>query len=118
MLPTTIRTALRAKLKWYAKSKHVMVHDASLAVEWSLVVTPILEWLAPLAHNMVRWHSERNFEREHTTLKANILLVQTLHFANQSKTEAAIVELLVGLHYVCGIDREALVRDTPELAFF
>ncbi|XP_061337709.1 protein PSK SIMULATOR 1-like [Gastrolobium bilobum] len=114
MLPTTIRTALRAKLKWYAKSKH----DANLALEWSVVLTQILEWLAPLAHNMIKWYSERNFEREHTTLKANVLLVQTLYFANQAKTEAAMVELLVGLHYVCSIDREAGIRDTPEFAGF
>ncbi|KAJ1419487.1 hypothetical protein SESBI_15044 [Sesbania bispinosa] len=116
MLPTTIRTSLRAKLKWYAKSKPNTVHDASLALEWSLVLTQILEWLAPLAHNMVRWHSERNFEKEHTTLKANVLLVQTLYFANQAKTEAAMVELLVGLHYVCRIDREARLRETQEFA--
>ncbi|PNY04337.1 hypothetical protein L195_g000755 [Trifolium pratense] len=73
-LPTTIRTALRSKLKWYAKGK--------LETEWNVVLTQILEWLAPLAHNM------------------------TLYFANQAKTEAAMVELLVGLHYVCRIDKK------------
>ncbi|KAK7345429.1 hypothetical protein VNO77_16033 [Canavalia gladiata] len=116
MLPTTIRTALRGKLKWYAKSKPCKIHEARLAVEWSKVLTQILEWLAPLAHNMRRWHSERNFEKEHTASKANVLLIQTLYFANQAKTEAAIVELLVGLHYVCKIDREACMRDAPEFA--
>lgn len=29
-----------------------------------------------------------------------MLLVQTLYFANQQKTEATITELLVGLHYM------------------
>lgn len=111
MLPTTIRTSLRGKLKWYAKCTNY----PAVEIEWSVVLTQILEWLAPLAHNMVRWHSQRNFEKEHvTTLKANVLLVQTLYFANQAKTEAAIVELLVGLHYVCRIDREARLRDTRE----
>ncbi|XP_027363199.1 uncharacterized protein LOC113870876 [Abrus precatorius] len=117
MLPTTIRTSLRGKLKWYAKSKHSMIHAASLAVEWSMVLTQILEWLAPLAHNMIRWHSERSFEKEHTALKASVLLVQTLYFANQAKTEAAMVELLVGLHYVCKIDREAHIRDAGSRSF-
>ena len=112
MLPTTIRTALRAKLKWYAKSKP----DPNLAAEWSVVLTQILGWLAPLAHNMVRWHSERNFEKEHTASKANVLLVQTLYFANQAKTEAAMVELLVGLNYVCRTNREARIREAPECA--
>ncbi|KAK7355481.1 hypothetical protein VNO80_14737 [Phaseolus coccineus] len=107
MLPTAIRTGLRGKLKWYTKSTRAGVHEASLAVEWSLVLSQILEWLAPLAHNMIKWHSERNFEREQSACKANILLVQTLYFANQAKAEAAMVELLVGLHYVCWINREA-----------
>ncbi|WJX11587.1 hypothetical protein P8452_02183 [Trifolium repens] len=100
-LPTTIRTALRSKLKWYAKGK--------LETEWNVVLTQILEWLAPLAHNMVKWYCERNFEKEHTSLKANVLLVQTLYFANQAKAEAAIVELLVGLHYVCRIDKKQVL---------
>ena len=116
MLPTTIRTVLRAKLKRYAKSMPSTVYDANLAAEWSLVLTEILEWLAPLAHNMIRWHSERNFEKENTTLNANVLLVQTLHFAKQAKTEAVIVDLLVGLTYVCRIDRKVDVRDTMEFA--
>lgn len=103
-LPTTIRTALRGKLKWYAT-----VNGDNLEVEWNVVITQILEWLAPLANNMVKWHCERNFEKEHTCLKANVLLVQTLYFANQTKTEAAIVELLVGLHYVCRVDRKGYI---------
>lgn len=114
MLPNTIRTALRAKLKWYGKSMASWVYDANLAAEWSEACVQILEWLAPLAHNMIRWHSERNFEKEHSTLNANILLVQTLYYANQAKTEAAMIELLVGLNYVCRIDRKAGIRDTLE----
>lgn len=117
MLPTAIRTALRAKLKCQAKSKPSSDHsDANLAAEWSLVVEQILEWLAPLAHNMISWHSARNFEKEHSIFNANVLLVQTLYFANQAKTEAAIVDLLVGLNYVCRIDRKVGRRDTVDCA--
>ncbi|KAL2323144.1 hypothetical protein Fmac_027523 [Flemingia macrophylla] len=116
MLTTNLRTALRGKLKWYAKSKRATVHEASLAVEWSMVLSHILEWLAPLAHNMIKWHSVRNFEREQSASKANVLLVQTLYFANQAKAEAAIVELLVGLHYMCKIDRAACMRKRHEFA--
>ncbi|KAL1331932.1 protein PSK SIMULATOR 1-like [Arachis hypogaea] len=112
-LPTTIRTDLRAKLKWYAKRKH----DPSIAAEWSVAMTQILGWLAPLAHNMIRWHEERNFEKEHTTSEASVLLVQTLYFANKAKTEAAIVELLVGLNYVCRINREAQIREARQPEF-
>ncbi|TKY62047.1 phosphatidylinositol-3-phosphatase myotubularin-2 [Spatholobus suberectus] len=113
MLPTTIRAALRAKLKCHAKGKSSSVrHDTNLAAEWSPVLAQMLEWLAPLAQNMISWHSERNFEKEHSILKANVLLVQTLYFANQAKTEAAIINLLVGLNYVCRIDTKVGTRDT------
>lgn len=105
MLPTTMRNALRVKLKSYAKTLASFICDASLAAEWSLALVRILDWLAPLAHNMIRWQSERNFEEQHVVSRSNILLVQTLHFANQAKTEAAITELLVGLNYVCRIGR-------------
>ncbi|XVE96517.1 hypothetical protein REPUB_Repub02eG0229400 [Reevesia pubescens] len=105
MLPTTMRNALRVKLKSYAKTLASFLYDASLAAQWSLALVRILEWLAPLAHNMIRWQSERSFEEHHVVSRSNVLLVQTLHFANQEKTEAAITELLVGLNYVCMIGR-------------
>lgn len=116
MLPTTIRIVLRAKLKYRAKSKSSSVHDADLAAKSSSVLTQILEWLAPLAHNTISLHSERNFEKEHSFVKANILPVQTLYYANQAKTEAAMVDLLVGLNYVCSIDRKVGMRDRLEFA--
>ncbi|KAF2289775.1 hypothetical protein GH714_038574 [Hevea brasiliensis] len=106
MLPTSIRAALRTRLKAADKSLSPSAFDASLAANWSLVLTKILEWLSPLAHNMIRWHSERNFEREQEASRTNVLLVQTLHYANQAKTEAAITELLVGLNHICRINRD------------
>ncbi|KAK6290151.1 PREDICTED: uncharacterized protein LOC18598143 [Theobroma cacao] len=115
MLPTTMRNALRVKLKSYAKTLASFIYDASLAAEWSLALVRILEWLAPLAHNMIRWQSERNFEEQHVVSRSNVLLVQTLYFANQAKTEAAITELLVGLNYVYRIERahnEKAVHDS------
>ncbi|KAK7392549.1 hypothetical protein VNO78_20992 [Psophocarpus tetragonolobus] len=113
MLPATIRTALRGTLNWHNKKKRTTAHEACLAVEWSMMLPHMLERLVPLAHNMIKWHSERNFEREHSASKANVLLVQTLYFADQAKAEAAMVELLVGFHYVCRtkIDREARMRE-------
>ncbi|OMO68227.1 hypothetical protein COLO4_29836 [Corchorus olitorius] len=105
MLPTSMKNALRAKLKSYSKTFASFIYDASLAAQWNLALMRILEWLAPLAHNMIRWQSERNFEQQHVVSRSNVLLVQTLHFANQAKTEAAITELLVGLNYVCRVAR-------------
>lgn len=100
MLPRRVRSGLREKLKPYSKGMASAVFDASLAEEWSEAMTSILEWLAPLAHNMLRWQSERSYEQQSFVSRTNVLLVQTLYFANQEKTEAIITELLVGLNYV------------------
>ncbi|KAL7195750.1 hypothetical protein ACSBR1_035896 [Camellia fascicularis] len=94
------RISLRAKLKLFAKTSASSVYDAALAAKMSSTLGRILEWLAPLAHNMIRWHSERNFEQQRIVPGTNVLLVQTLHFANQVKTEDAIIELLMSLSYV------------------
>ncbi|KAF7804346.1 uncharacterized protein G2W53_043457 [Senna tora] len=101
LLPTTIKSGLRDKFKGCGKRKasSSLASDANIAAGWNMVVRQILQWLAPLAHNMIRWHCERNFGRDHTSSKPNVLLVHTLYFANQATTEAAIVELLVGLNY-------------------
>ncbi|KAK8994518.1 hypothetical protein V6N11_045602 [Hibiscus sabdariffa] len=100
MLPASVRASLRVRLKPYAKSLASSVYDTELAGEWTEAMSSILEWLAPLAHNMIRWQSERSFEQQNFVSRTNMLLVQTLYFANREKTEAAITEILVGLNYV------------------
>ncbi|WOK97295.1 hypothetical protein Cni_G06003 [Canna indica] len=106
MLTTSIKASLRARLKSYAKNLASSVYDPVLAAEWSSAVARILEWLAPLAHNMIRWQSERNFEQQSLISSSNVLLLQTLYFANLKKTEDAITELLVGLNYLWRYGRE------------
>ncbi|XP_048138576.1 uncharacterized protein LOC125315984 [Rhodamnia argentea] len=101
MLPASVRTGLRARLRSHAK----MVHDSAIVEKWRTTVEQILEWLAPLAHSTVKWQSEQSFEKRNRDSGANVLLVQTLYFADQPKTEVAIVELLVGLNNVCRIGR-------------
>ncbi|GLT63197.1 hypothetical protein SLA2020_357780 [Shorea laevis] len=105
MLPTSLRNNLQAKLKSFGKTLASYIYDPSLAAEWNQALERILEWLAPLAHNMIRWQSERNFEEQHVVSRSNTLLVQTLHCADRGKTEAVITELLVGLNYVCRVGR-------------
>ncbi|KAI4300407.1 hypothetical protein L6164_033790 [Bauhinia variegata] len=114
MLPSAIRTTLRAKLKLFSKANDSSLYDANLSAGWNMALEQILEWLAPLAHNTIRWHSERNFEKEHATSKASVLLVHTLYFANQSKTEAAMIDLLLGLNYLYRIDREVGTKKLPQ----
>ncbi|KAL8094828.1 protein PSK SIMULATOR 1 [Apium graveolens] len=106
MLPSSVRTSLSAKLKLFAKTLASSVYDAYLAAEWNLAIAKILDWLAPLAHNMIKWHSERNFEKQPRYSGITVLLVQTLYFANQEKTEAAVTELLMGLNYISRFGRE------------
>ncbi|XP_052137559.1 uncharacterized protein LOC127756204 [Oryza glaberrima] len=113
MLTDRIRASLRARLRPIAKnmaassSSSSSACDPAMAAEWSDTVQRILGWLAPLAHNMLRWQSERNFEQRNVASSGTgVLLLQTLHFADQKKSEAAIVELLVGLNYLWKAGRE------------
>ncbi|KAK9911773.1 hypothetical protein M0R45_035663 [Rubus argutus] len=101
MLPASVRAALRERLKPFSKSLSSAVYDTDLAGEWNAAMAGILEWLAPLAHNMIRWQSERSFEQQTLVSRTHVLLVQTLYFANQQKTEATITELLI----VIAVDR-------------
>ncbi|KAM1262963.1 hypothetical protein ACFX13_028693 [Malus domestica] len=116
MLPANVRATLRARLKPYSKSLSSSVYDTVLAGEWNEAMAGILEWLAPLAHNMIRWQSERSFEQQSLVSRTHVLLVQTLYFANQQKIEATITELLVGLNYVWRFGREVNAKALLESA--
>lgn len=104
MLPTSLRLSLKAKLKSYVKN--LAIYDAPLAHDWKEILDGILMWLAPLAHNMIRWQSERNFEQHQIVSRTNVLLLQTLYFADREKTEESIGELLVGLNYICRYEQQ------------
>ncbi|KAM7273272.1 hypothetical protein ACFE04_027936 [Oxalis oulophora] len=106
MLPNSIRGALRARLKGVGFT----ATDPVLAGEWRMALGRILGWLSPLAHNMIKWQNERSFEQQNMVPKTNVLLFQTLFFANKEKTEAAITELLVGLNYIWRFEREMTAK--------
>ncbi|KAI8564672.1 hypothetical protein RHMOL_Rhmol03G0199500 [Rhododendron molle] len=114
MLPNSIRSLLRARLKGVGFS----ASDPGLAGEWRDALGKILGWLSPLAHNMIRWQSERSFEQQNLMPKTNVLLLQTLYFANKEKTEAAITELLVGLNYIWRFEREMNAKALFEFSNF
>ncbi|XP_010532623.1 PREDICTED: uncharacterized protein LOC104808608 [Tarenaya hassleriana] len=117
MLPTSLRTCLKTNLKSYFKN--ISIYDAHLAHDWKETLDGILGWLAPLAHNMIRWQSERNFEQEQIVKRTNVLLLQTLYFADRDRTEAAICKLLVGLNYICHYEQQqnALLDCTSSFDF-
>ncbi|CAL0303189.1 unnamed protein product [Lupinus luteus] len=104
MLPTSLRLSLKAKLKSYVKN--LAIYDAPLAHDWKENLDGVLRWLAPLAHNLLRWQSERNFEQHQIVSRTNVLLLQTLYFADREKTEEAICEILVGLNYICRYEHQ------------
>ncbi|TKY45053.1 phosphatidylinositol-3-phosphatase myotubularin-2 [Spatholobus suberectus] len=115
MLPSSIRSSLRARLRGVGFSA---CDDHVLAGEWRDALGRILGWLAPLAHNMIKWQSERSYEQQNLVPKTNVLLLQTLFFANKEKTEAAITELLVGLNYVWRFEREMTAKALFECTKF
>ncbi|KAL5712194.1 hypothetical protein ACHQM5_014389 [Ranunculus cassubicifolius] len=104
MLPTSLRKSLKRNLKSYAKN--MAIYDAPLAHEWKETLDRMLRWFAPLAHNMIRWQTERNLEQQQIIARTNVLLLQTLYFADREKTETAICELLVGLNYICRYEHQ------------
>lgn len=57
-------------------------------------------WLSPMATNTLLWQRERRVEMTNFDARPPVLLLQTLHFADKEKTEAAIVEVLVGLSFI------------------
>ncbi|QCE07667.1 hypothetical protein DEO72_LG9g2687 [Vigna unguiculata] len=104
MLPSSLRLSLKGKLKSYVKN--LGIYDAPLAHDWKLTLDGILKWLAPLAHNMIRWQSERNFEQHQIVSRTYVLLFQTLYFADKDKTEEAMCQLLMGLNYICRYEQQ------------
>ncbi|KAE8663031.1 putative EF-TU receptor [Hibiscus syriacus] len=98
MLPISLKRALRRKLKgkWGEESDG----GQGLAQGWKEALEEIIGWLAPMAHDTLRWLQERDSEQQKLNAKPTVLLLQTLHFSDLEKTEAAIVEVLVGLSYI------------------
>ncbi|KAM0953498.1 hypothetical protein DsansV1_C01g0000651 [Dioscorea sansibarensis] len=100
MLPLRLREAVRKKLKECWRDPGPL--DGCLADGWKEAVERIMKWLTPMAHDTLRWQAERNMDRRQWfDPQPKALLLQTLHFSDVEKTEAAIVEVLVGLSCVC-----------------
>ncbi|KAI3783898.1 hypothetical protein L1987_42987 [Smallanthus sonchifolius] len=80
MLPNSVRSTLSGRLKGIG----LTASDPVLAGEWREALGMILGWLSPLAHNMIKWQNERSFEHQNLVPKTNVLLLQTLFFANRT----------------------------------
>ncbi|KAI3955404.1 hypothetical protein MKW98_018505 [Papaver atlanticum] len=103
MLPDNLQVRVTTKLKNLLRKEDETDwwDDDSLAQGIRDGLSVILGWLAPMAHNTVKWHTERNSEKQNFDAKPTLLLIQTLYFAERDKAETAIVEVLVGLSCIC-----------------
>jgi hypothetical protein len=101
MLTGSLRASVGARLRPSAAAAAAALRaDPAL---WADTVRRTLAWLAPLARNTARWQAERSFGQRSVAPCGSggaVLLLQTLHFADRGKTEAAVTDLLVGLNYV------------------
>uniref|UniRef100_A0ACD5VEE5 Uncharacterized protein n=1 Tax=Avena sativa TaxID=4498 RepID=A0ACD5VEE5_AVESA len=104
MLPWSLRASLRKSLRSYVRS--TAIYDAFVAHDWRETLEKTLAWVAPMAHDTMRWQAERSFEQQQIVPKGSVLLLQTLYFADREKTEAVICELLVGLNYICRYEQQ------------
>ncbi|CAN6301414.1 unnamed protein product [Urochloa humidicola] len=107
MLPVTIRDAMNAKLRESWRGQQAAAVDEAAEAASRRAVEVALRWLAPLARDTVRWSDERSMERgQRFSMQPRALMVQTLHFADRKKADAAIVDVLVSLSCVCWYDDE------------
>ncbi|TKY65989.1 phosphatidylinositol-3-phosphatase myotubularin-2 [Spatholobus suberectus] len=102
MLPGRLKAKLRGKLRreWVEWEKLKGEGHAAVVMRWRVEAEEVMEWLLPVAHDMVRWQAERNLEKQKFEMRPTVLLLQTLHYSNLEKVEEAIVEVLVGLSYM------------------
>ncbi|CAL5210972.1 unnamed protein product [Lathyrus oleraceus] len=106
MLPGRLRVKVRAKLKGrWAKEEEKGSHGHSLAEGWREALEEMMEWLSPIAYDTLRWRAERYLEKTKFETKPTAMLLQTLHYSDLEKAEAAIVEVLVGLSCICLCER-------------
>lgn len=98
MLPENMKALVRAKLS--RNMIYCSGDDAYLAEGWRAATVEIMGWLAPVADDTVKWQMERHGDKMKFDSKPCVLLLQTLHFSDREKTEAAIAEVLVALSCV------------------
>jgi len=106
MLPERLKVKLRGKLrKMRLKWEETSDEEEDGEEEWTTserrgAAEEVMNWLAPLAHDTLKWQAERNLEKQKFETKPTVLLMQTLHYSNLEKVDEAIVDVLVGLSCV------------------
>lgn len=102
-LPVNLLGMVKGKLKERWRERGCA--DGELAKGWKEAVERILRWLSPVATDTVTWQEEKTLDRRRRLdAKPRVLAIQTFEFSDKEKTEAAIVEVLVGISCMCWYD--------------
>ncbi|GAB4833850.1 hypothetical protein Ancab_032097 [Ancistrocladus abbreviatus] len=113
MLPASLRAQVRVKLRnaWRDMEEEGSGegNGIALAEGWREAVNGIMEWLGPIAEDTLTWQTESNLEKQRFDARPTVLLIQTLHYSDLEKTEAAIAEVLVGLSCIFWFENRRLV---------
>ncbi|KAL7585384.1 hypothetical protein Lser_V15G42619 [Lactuca serriola] len=96
MLPKNMRAMVKVKIRRLRDCKG----NNGGKQKMKEALRSIFMWLSPMAHNTLLWARERRVEMTRFDARPPVLLLQTLHFSDKEKTEAAIVEVLVGLSFI------------------
>ncbi|GJX34337.1 putative ribulose bisphosphate carboxylase/oxygenase activase 1, chloroplastic-like protein isoform X1 [Tanacetum coccineum] len=102
MLPEDLKVTVKMKIRKLKDSvqQTSQLGNNSEKGKMKDTLRRIFMWLSPMATNTLLWQRERRVEMTNSDARPPVLLLQTLHFADKEKTEAAIVEVLVGLSFI------------------
>ncbi|KAJ0733117.1 hypothetical protein HanPI659440_Chr11g0404821 [Helianthus annuus] len=96
-LPRNIKLAIRSNSHWFHLNEELTVPEIKGEMEKTL------QWLVPIATNTTKAHHAFGWVGEwvNTGYEANRempLRIETLHYADQKKTDEYILKLVIGLH--------------------
>lgn len=101
MLPEHLREMVKMKFRKLKDDQYNKLANLNAEkVKMKESLRRIFMWLSPMATNTLLWQRERRVEMTSFQTRPPVLLLQTLHFADKEKTEATIVEVLVGLSFL------------------
>lgn len=100
LLPVNLKARVRAQLWGGGGCKETNECQRVVSERWREALEELMAWLGPVAHDTLKWQQERYLEKQIFDAKPTVMLLQTLYFSDLQKTEAAIVNMLVGLSWL------------------
>lgn len=103
-LPPRIKSSLRSKLRSFHVKEELSITEIKVEMEKTL------HWLVPVATNTAKayhgfgwvgeWANTGSESSRQAVVQSDFIRAETLHYANKSKTETYILELLLWLNYL------------------